>query len=120
MSSSRSWTRNGSLIWRSSTVTRPIAVRPVRYGPSQRKCRDHLCRRGLNSGVSFRVTSSRLLISEPLNALHRKQLRARFRGTVGPLCFLEIIWSISKGRSSYFWGNRSGRRLARYGLCRGS
>src|SRR5262249_11132426 len=34
------------------------------------------------------------------------QLRARLPGTVGPLCFLEMIWSISNGRSSYSWGNR--------------
>ena len=39
------------------------------YGPSQRKCFDHLWRRGLNSGVILRVTASTLVRSEPLNEL---------------------------------------------------
>ncbi len=37
--------------------------------PLHRKCRDHLCRRGLNRGVSLRVAAARLLMSEPLNEL---------------------------------------------------
>jgi hypothetical protein len=116
---SRSSTRYSSLMWSRATVTRPMAVRPTRYGPSQRKCFAHLWRRGLNSGVSLRVMSSIPLISEPLNELHRKQLRARLMATVGPRCFRERIWSISNGRSSAACGIWSGRRLARYGLCRG-
>ena len=40
------------------------------------------------------------LISEPLNELQRKQLKARLPATVGPWCFLERMWSISNGRSS--------------------
>jgi hypothetical protein len=66
ISSSRSSTRNGSFILSNSTVMRPIGVKPIRRGPAQRKCRAHLCRRGLNSGVSFRVTLSMLPMSEPL------------------------------------------------------
>jgi len=34
-------------------VTRPMALLPTKNGPSHRKWRLHLCRRGLNSFVSF-------------------------------------------------------------------
>ena len=69
ISASRSPTRYSSLMWSRATVTRPMAVRPTRYGPSQRKCVAHLWRRGLNSGVILRVFASRLVRSEPLNEL---------------------------------------------------
>jgi hypothetical protein len=72
-------------------------------GPSQRKCRVHFWRRGLKSGAILRVTSSRAAMSVPLAELHRKQLSARLPATVGPLCFREMTWSISKGRSSNSW-----------------
>jgi len=35
----RSSMRNGSFMWRTAKVTRPIAVRPTRMPLSQRKCR---------------------------------------------------------------------------------
>jgi predicted ABC-type transport system involved in lysophospholipase L1 biosynthesis ATPase subunit len=42
---SRSSTRYSSLMWNRATVTRPMAVRPIRRAPSQRKCVAHLLRR---------------------------------------------------------------------------
>src|SRR5713101_4975948 len=45
-------------------------------------------------------------MSEPLKELHQKQLRARFPNAVGPPCFLEMMWSISKGVSSQLCGSR--------------
>src|SRR5207248_1413694 len=71
MRSARSATRAASLMWSTETVTRPIAVRPWRTGPSQRKCRPHLSRRGLKSGVSLCVRGSNPARSEPLNELHQ-------------------------------------------------
>lgn len=42
----RNSTRASWFISKTSIVARPIGVRPIKYGPSQRKCRSHFMRRG--------------------------------------------------------------------------
>ena len=47
---SRSITRDGSLMFKTCTVTLPQKVLPTKIALSQRKCRFQLCFRGLNRG----------------------------------------------------------------------
>ncbi len=65
-------------------VARPIEVRPIRIGPSQRKCRFHLCRRGLKSHARLRVLGSIPARFEPLWWLSAKHARERLLEIVLP------------------------------------
>jgi hypothetical protein len=82
---------------RTATVTRPIAVLPTMNGPSHLKWRCHLCRRGLNSFVSFFVLGSRPAMFGPLWLLSCRQERARLASTVVPPCCWAMIWSMGNG-----------------------
>ena len=102
-------TRNGRLISRTVTVARPMGVSPRRTGPSHRKWRLHLWRRGLKSPTIFRDTGSTPAMFGPLWLLHAKQLKARLVAEVGPRCLRATMWSIWCGR---------GKRLAEAGSTR--
>ena len=54
----------------------------------------------IEKGSELAVNESLPPMSEPLKELQWKQLSARLLATVGPWCFFEMMWSISKGVSS--------------------
>ena len=62
----RSLTASGSFICSTTTVALPMAVRPMRTDPSQRKCWDHSCWQGWNSSTIFFVRGSMPLRLGPL------------------------------------------------------
>ena len=65
--------RCSRLIFRAMTVARPFGVRPISTAPAQRKCRDHLWRRGWNSGTIFPVLGSTPATFGPLWRLQKTQ-----------------------------------------------
>src|SRR5207245_7640050 len=73
INSSRKATRSGSFMASTTTVVLPTAVLPATSAPTHRKCRSHLCRRGLKSLVSFLVFGSIPARFGPLWRLHRRQ-----------------------------------------------
>ena len=91
---------------RATTVARPHAVRPQIWVPSshQAKCRNHLCRRGLNSFTSFALMGSRAVVCVPLKPLHMRQASPRFVSSSVPPAVLGMIWSISSLPKTYFCG----------------
>ena len=82
-------------IFRSWTVTRPLAVTP-RISPLRTlKWSSQRSTRGLNKGVICPDSGSIEVMSLPLNLLQTAQHSARFPATVRPPCFTATTWSIS-------------------------